>query len=875
MKSRLLRLYARLVFGRPLLVLLAAAALCGLAGYYAQHFRLDASADSLLLENDPDLEFSRQVNQRYGVRESVIIAYTPQQDLFSPAALRRLAALKDELLAIEGVAAADSILNVPVFGDTALTALSEDYVTLADIIADIIAGAGAAADPDTAQALQAARAELTSSPVFREAVISPDGQTAGLLLSFAVDQTARDLLNRRSDLRGLEAAGEISPLEAAELATVEADYAAHSVIAADRQHHMIGDIRRTLARYRDDAVIYLGGAPMIADDLVTFVQGDLSSFSIAVLLLIIVALGLIFRRPRYVVMPLLCCAAAGTVMTGLLGFMDWRVTVVSSNFISLLLIITMSLSVHLMVRYRQLCASRRYSGRRKLLRHAVASMFRPCLYTALTTAVAFGSLIVSGILPIITFGWMMMLGVAVALLTAFTLFPAVMSLLSLERDGGADGPRAQDEPQGHDETQALAASRLNLTGALASLTDKLKGKVILLYALVAALSIMGLAKLRVENSFIDYFRQSTEIYQGMSLLDEKLGGTLSFDVVINLQPPGGDDDGLGDEFSDDFGDDGFGGDFGDDFGGFDDFGNDSGSDEAYWFTPVKMNLIKAIHQRLEADPDTGKVLSFGAIIQLAEQLNGNQPIDPLLWAVLYNRIPENLKQSVLLPFVSIADEQIRFNVRVIESAKDLNRNDLLRRIEQDLQTEFGFSDEQVHLTGILVMYNNVLQSLFQSQILTLGVVMFAIMLMFLFLFRSLGIAVLCIIPNIIAAGFVLGVMGWLDIPLDIMTITIAAISVGIGVDNTIHYMHRFRREFARLGDYRRTMFYCHSSIGRAMYFTSMTIVAGFSILALSNFIPTVVFGLLTSLAMLVALTGSLTLLPRLLITFKPLGPEHG
>ncbi|MDP6414776.1 MAG: MMPL family transporter, partial [Gammaproteobacteria bacterium] len=238
--------------------------------------------------------------------------------------------------------------------------------------------------------------------------------------------------------------------------------------------------------------------------------------------------------------------------------------------------------------------------------------------------------------------------------------------------------------------------------------------------------------------------------------------------------------------------------------------------------------------------------------------------------------PETLKDTVLNPFVSIDENQLRFNVRVIESADDLNRNELLQRIEAGVEQEFGFEDEQVQLTGILVMYNNVLQSLFQSQILTLGVVMLAIMLMFLTLFRSLAIAVICIIPNAIAAAFVLGIMGWLNIPLDIMTITIAAISVGIGVDNTIHYMHRFKREYPRFGNYRQTMYFCHNSIGRAMYFTSMTIVAGFSILALSNFIPTIVFGLLTSLAMLVALTGSLTLLPQLLITFKPLGPEtHG
>ena len=286
-----------------------------------------------------------------------------------------------------------------------------------------------------------------------------------------------------------------------------------------------------------------------------------------------------------------------------------------------------------------------------------------------------------------------------------------------------------------------------------------------------------------------------------------------------------------------------------------------------------MNQIEEIHNYLDADPQTGKVLSFGSVIQLAKILNDGQPIDGLLWALLYSRIPETLKDTVLNPFVSVDDNQLRFNVRVIESSEDLNRNELLQRIEAGVESEFGFEDNQVRLSGILVMYNNVLQSLFQSQILTIGVVMLAIMLMFLTLFKSLSIAIICIIPNAIAAALVLGIMGWLNIPLDIMTITIAAISVGIGVDNTIHYMERFRREFPRFGNYRETMFFCHNSIGRAMYFTSMTIVAGFSILSLSNFIPTIVFGLLTSFAMLVALVGSLTLLPQLLMTFKPLGPE--
>lgn len=828
MLSTVSRLYSGLVFGRPGLVIAGLLVLVAFFGWQAQNFRLDASADSLLLENDPDLEFSRQINQRYGTSDSVTVAYTPRGDLFSREELARLDALRQDLLAVDRVASVDSILNVPVFGDTPLTGISEDYATVMD----------------PGQDLEAAREELVNSPVFSNALLSPDGQTAGILVGFETDERARELLNRRSELRDLEQAGELSEEQAEALAQVEEEYADYSVVAAERQSEMIAEIRAVLDRHDEAAEIYLGGAPMIADDLVTFVRADLQNFSIAVLVLIVVALGVIFRKVRYVALPLACCAVAGVIVVGVLGMMDWRVTVVSSNFISLLLIITISLTVHLIVRYRQLQASGDYSDKDRLLRDAVLSMFRPCLYTALTTAVAFGSLVVSGILPIITFGWMMMMGVAVALLVVFTLFPSVMSLLSAEA--------------------AVPSSdiRLNLTSALATFTDRLRRGILLLYALVLLFSIYGLTQLRVENSFIDYFRQSTEIYQGMKLFDDKLGGTLSFDVIVDLPE---EDSSSDDGFEDDFGG------FDDGFGDFDDAGS---SEEAYWFTAPKMAQIEAIHEYLDNDPQTGKVLSFGAIVQLAEQLNDDQPIDNFLWSLLYSRIPDTLKETVLDPFVSIEDNQLRFNVRVIESAEDLNRDELLQRLETGIEEQFGFADEDVRLTGILVMYNNVLQSLFQSQILTIGVVMLAIMLMFLALFRSLSIAVICIIPNAIAAAFVLGIMGWFNIPLDIMTITIAAISVGIGVDNTIHYMHRFRTAFPEFGDYRETMFYCHDSIGRAMYFTSMTIVAGFSILALSNFIPTIVFGLLTSLAMLVALTGSLTLLPQLLISFRPLGPER-
>lgn len=822
MRSTLSRWYCALVFDRPWLVITLLFALAAGFAWYAQDFKLDVSADSLLMEDDRDLEFSRVVNQRYGARDAVTVAFRPRDmDLLSEPSLAIMVEIRDQLLMLERIESVDSLLNVPVFGDTPLTGISEDYLTVLD----------KGQDPERV------RQELMSNPVFSNAVISPDGTTGAMLASFYRDTTYIELINRRSELRNKRAAEGLSAQENTELNAVSAEFDEYSQRAAQLRHEDISSIRAILEPYKDRVELYLGGAPMIADDMVTFVQGDLATFSLMVFAFIVVALGLIFRRKRWVVLPLICCAFAGVIVVGILGMMDWRVTVVSSNFMSLLLIITISLTVHLIVRYRELRATRHFTDHDRLLRHSVLVMFKPCLYTALTSIVAFGSLVVSGITPIISFGWIMVMGMITSFCIVFLLFPALMSLMKPE-------PEAR-----------LRSPRFNFTMMLARLTDRVGVLLLGAFALVFVFSVIGISRLQVENSFIAYFAQDTEIYQGMKLFDDKLGGTLSFDVLINLPPDAGFDD----EF-DDFDD------------GFDDgFGDEAG--DAYWFTADKMDRLKQIHEYLDEHPRTGKVLSFGAVVQLAEILNGNTPVDSFLWALLYSMLPETLRSTVLSPFLSVEHNQARFNVRVIESDPELNRNQLISEIRQGLQTEFGLAPEQVEITGMLVLYNNVLQSLYDSQILTLGVVLCMIMLMFLMLFQSLRIAVLCIIPNIFAAALVLGIMGWLGIPLDIMTITIAAISVGIGVDNTIHYMHRFRREFNRFGNYKATMYFCHSSIARAMYFTSLTIVAGFSILVLSNFIPTIVFGLLTSIAMLVALTGALTLLPQLLITFKGLGPE--
>ena len=754
MLSRITQIYTSLVFGRPIWVLLILLTVASVFAYHARNFRLDASADSLLLEGDKDLEYTRFINTRYGIRESVIVAYTPLNgDLFARETLQHMQSLQEQLLTVDRVQSIDSILNVPIFEDTPLVGISENYLTLMDAELDLVA----------------AREELISSPIFRNALISPDGETAGMLVNFEIDERSRSLIRRRTELRNKEVDATIAAAEVIELRRVEAEYAEYSVFTGTRLNQTIARIRGISDNDRNVAQRSPGGGPRIADDLVTFVRSDLRTFGFGVVAFIIVALGLIFRKVRWVVLPLACCAVAGTIMVGILGLMDWRVTVVSSNFISLLMIITISLTLHLIVRYRELRAKRHYSNHDKLLKHAVLSMFKPCVYTALTTAVAFGTLIVSGISPIISFGWMMVMGMLASLIVVFVMFPAVMSLLPI------------------DPTKLSPDLKLHLTSALARLTDTLKNKVLYIYAGVLIFSVLGLTRLEVENSFIDYFREKTEIFQGMTLFDKQLGGTLSFDLVVDLPV-------VEDDFDDGF-DDSFGG---------------SADADAYWFTAPKMDLIKSIHTYLDDDPQTGKVLSFGAVIQLAEKLNAYEPIDGVLWAILYNRIPETLKESVLYPFVSIEENQLRFNVRVIESDPDLQRNELLQRIERGVEEEFGFADEAVTVTGILVLYNNVLQRLFDSQILTLGVVMLVITLMFLVLFRSLKIALICIIPNAIAAIFVLGLMGWLGIPLDIMTITIAAISIGIGVVDTIHYMHRFNREFSPFGHYRKPIFSFHA-----------------------------------------------------------------
>ncbi len=823
-------LYDRLVLKHPLTVLILAALLVAFFSLYTAHFRLDASADSLVLENDRTLRYYRSVRARYGSDDYLIVTYTPRGELFSAAVLEDLRGLRDQLAALERVESVVSLLDVPLINSPPMTLseLSRETRTLESPGMD----------------LGLAQAEFTSSPLYRELLISPDKKTTALQVNFRRDETYHRLLNERNRLREQRLESALSADEAARLQAVSRQFDDYSAIQLQQQRRDIASVRSIMDRHREQAMLYLGGVPMIVADSIAFIRHDLVTFGGGVLCFIVIILGVAFSKLRWVMLPMVTCFATGLIMIGFLGLVNWPVTVVSSNFISLLLIITLSLTIHLIVRYRELHAASPGANQYRLVRDTVHSKAESCFYTAITTMVAFGSLLFSGIRPVIDFGWMMAIGIAIAFVLAFTLFPATLVLLKPGQPAGLE----------------------NITAAITRLCARVIARygnpVLVAFSLLMVVSVFGITLLTVENRFIDYYKQSTEIYRGMELIDQKLGGTTPLDVIIDapasfLEPaPESEEDPFLDDFE------------------LDTEGSAGITGTSYWFNSYMLQDVDAIHDYLDSLPETGKVLSISTAMRMLRSLNERAEMDDFFLAILYKRLPDSIRSALFTPYMSEDGNQLRFSLRVYESDKSLRREALLQQIRQQLTGELGLEDSQVHLSGMLVLYNNMLQSLFRSQILTLGVVFLAIMLMFIASFRSLKLAGIAIIPNLVAALQVLGIMGLMNIPLNIMTITIAAIVIGIAVDNTIHYVHRFTAEFGKDRDYWATVRRCHNSIGFAMYYTTVTITLGFAILALSSFIPTIYFGLLTGFSMLVALLADLLLLPLLLVKLKPLGAQH-
>lgn len=815
--------YRRWVIDRPWPIIVLLALSIGYFGWNAKEFRLDASADSLLLEDDQDLKVFRELSERYQSSGFLVVALTPRDTLFSRSTLDGVDQLAQELAEIDGIDSVNSLLDVPLLaqGEGSLTELASGYRTLRDTDVD----------------LPKAQEELVGSPIFSELVISADGAVTALRLNVRPAPEFEKLQSERRRLSMAMREGDSSAATAARFRQVSTAYQQVKDQTDRANHEMILNIRKTLEAHQALGRLMLGGVTMIADDMITFIKSDLVNFGAGVLVFLIVMLAVIFRSIRWVILPLASCVYAGITMIGLLGVAGWQVTVISSNFISLMLILTMSMTVHLIVRYRQFASDHHDWSHGECLSATMAKMVWPCLYTALTTILAFGSLVLSSIKPVIDFGWMMSLGLVVTFLTSFLFFPAIASVLGTPRR-----PSLQ------------AAPGTRMTGWLSRISAERGAWVISISLVAAALGGVGISRLEVENSFINYFGKDTEIYQGLELIDRKLGGTTPLDVLIKFESQNDlseTAEASGDSELDLL------------------LGTVSEGDPVdYWFTPEKIKTVSDAHDFLASRYGVGQVLSLASLIRVGESVT-RESFDSFQLAVLYKRMPEDLKQALLTPYVSIDTNEVRLTARVKDSLPDLRRADLLREISAGLEQELGLSPERVQISGLVVLYNNMLQSLFESQILSLGVVMLGIAAMLLVLFRSLKLAIIGIVPNLLAAAVILGVMGWTKIPLDMMTITIASITLGIAVDNSIHYLYRFRSELPRLQDYVSTLHYCHANIGRAIFYTAITIIVGFSILVLSNFLPTIFFGLLTALGMAIALLASLTLLPRLILITRP------
>ena len=763
-------------------------------GYFTKDFRLDASSDTLLIEGDPDLEYLREVTQRYGSKDFLVLTFSPDEEMVSDASINNLLSLKYKIQSLDWVHSVITLLDIPLLdnSDAPLQERLENFKTLKDEGVD----------------KQRGFKEILNSPVFRNFVISEDGKTSGIIVNIKKD-ILKDIENK-----------------------TDQEIEIYKDKLKKKNHENILQIREIIKSYKDIGKIYLGGIPMIADDMMSFIKSDIIVFGLGVFLFIIATLWFVFKKLIWIIVPISSCFFSVIIMTGLLGLLGWKVTVISSNFIALMLILTMAMNIHMSTRFLQLKNDFPDSSNFEIISITTGKMFWPIIYTVLTTICAFLSLIFSGIKPIIDFGWMMTFGLITSFVVTFTLLPTLLSFVS------------------DNSVEINENKESKITSFFAKISNNNKNIIFTLTGIVIILSVLGISRLEVENSFINYFNKNTEIYKGMKLIDEKLGGTTPLEVILKFP---NQDKNKSDEDDE-----------------FEDWGEgENKDDEKYWFTKDKIDKIDSVHNYLDGLPAVGKVLSFSSIIQVATQLNNNKPLGTLEMGVLYSKIPESIKKEIIDPYISIKDNEARISLRIIDSQDGLRRNDLIKKINLDLKDQLNLNDEEFKLAGVLILFNNLLQSLFKSQILTLGLVMIGIFAMFMVLFRNIKLSIIGVVPNFIAAFFILGIIGLLGIPLDMMTITIAAITIGIAVDNSIHYIYRFKEEYLKYQDYEKTLKICHSTVGVAILNTSITIVFGFSILVFSKFIPTIYFGVFTGIAMLLAMISVLTLLPSLLLLSKP------
>ena len=817
------KIYNTFILKYPILVLLLLSLFVSILGYYSTKVEVDASAETLLLDDDKDLKFFREINKRYNNSNFLIVTFTPHENLLSNQSLDTIRTLSKDFLTVKNIEGVDSILTVPLLQSPIRP------------ISDLVAGVDSMETKEFDKEL--IKNEFLTSPLYKNALVSADFKTTALILNIKNDTKYFELLEKRNSLSAKEKEENITKEEKIELEKTLIEFKNYRDLIRKNDTQNIENIRNIIKNHETNGKIFLGGVNMIASDAISFVKNDLLIYGISLVLIFIFILWYIFRRIRWVIIPLLICFISIISTGGILGLFGWEVTVISSNFIALQLIITMSIIIHLIERYRELNIRYKNASQYKLVINTVLSKLIPCFFAIITTVVGFASLILSNIEPVINLGLMMSIGIIISLILSFIIFPILLLII---------GKKDEFEKEN---------TNSSFTEKCSYIVENY-GKTIIVVTIISVIfSITGSSRLFVENSFINYFKSSTEIYKGMKVIDENLGGTSPLDIIIKFK----DEEKvatLKNENQDKYID-------------FENEFIEKNDDKQYWFSQDKMDTIMAIHNYLEAIPEIGKVQSLATLLKVGEILNKNERLDGITLALLYNQLPPKYKDLILSPYINIEKNEARITMRLIDSNPDLRRNILLTKINTDLREIIKNKETTYRLSNLMVLYNNMLQSLFNSQISTLGASIVILSIMFFILFRSFKIVFIALVANVTPIFLLFGIMGWLNIPLDIMTITIAAIAIGIAVDDTIHFIHRFEEEFKFDKDYVNAMRRSHRGIGHAMYYTTIIIVIGFSILMLSNLVPTIYFGLLTGVIMINVLAADLLLLPKLLLMLKP------
>ena len=818
---------ARMLVSAPKLSLALALILCAFLCAFVPKLAIDASTQTLLLENDKDLELWRDITKRYKIPNTLVIAYTPNSDLLSESSISTLVALSKDLAQIKGVKSVFSMLDAPL--------LLSSGLKFSDLLGTI------PTLKDSNASKEAIKAEFLSSPFYKNSLVSSDFKTTALLLTLEPNPGYNEFIASITALENTLKNAQNNATAKTLLKEQRAAFKAYRDELRIAEHEQITQIRQVIAKYNQNSQsriphqasssqLFLGGINMIADDMIAFVRSDLATYGLATLLLCSLCLFVYYLQLRYVFLAIFICLVCVGVASGLFGLLGFEITVISSNYIALQLIITLSVVIHLINSYREFFRKKSSFSQKAIVYLALKERMSPCFFAIFTTIIGFISLVFSDIRPIISLGVMMSASITLSLIFSFWLFGSIMSLLSKK------------------SVNTAFERYFSLTTLCAKIALNLRARkvVFAISALGLCAGLWGISKLSVENSFIGYFKENTDIYKGMELIDNKLGGTVPLDIIISFKKDKKEprNSSLDDEFADEF----------------------ASSDAAqYWFNERRMSVLKSVNEYLKNKEFIGSVSSLADLLEVGKELNEGRELDALALALIYSSLSGEGRELILTPFVSVENDELHFSVRTLDSDPRLKRAEFLRTLQSELNELVG-KDAEVKISGAMKLYTNMLDSLFSSQINSLGFVLLAFFATFWLIFASLRLAIIAICINILPLICVLGAMGLAGLSLDIMSITIGSISLGIGVDSAIHYIYRYKRELAHFKDSKKAIIASHASIGYALYYTSFAVFIGFGVMISSNFWPTIYFGALTDLVMFFMLASSLILLPSLLLS---------